>query len=321
MGFSRQEHWSGLPFPSPHIYTIRWKIGSCWEATVWHREAQLRILWWPRGVRWGAEVGDPRRRGSMCMYNCSCCCTTETNAVQQHCKAIILQLKQKQKQKNEKQVSQTQCIQTWVPDLLSHSWSITAFHIWVYQELDPSILSPYSLFLIQQSDQWEKCHQIVADQHLPTPQCLFAIADYFELRITRPRRQDFPLNCLTECKQQFQEWGITKDHYSMNWLCRQRGTQQSLFVKIPLCCPMVTAGASKHVFIIYLLFLLHINDFHPLGCLKPPSSFVFSWRCYWSWGFPPFCWVTQFCISPMDKCYSTLVWFSAVNLSLVSLTI
>ena len=28
MGFSRQEHWTGLPLPSPRIYTIMCKIGT-----------------------------------------------------------------------------------------------------------------------------------------------------------------------------------------------------------------------------------------------------------------------------------------------------
>ena len=32
MGFSRQEYWSGVPLPSPLIYTTMCKIDSWWEA-------------------------------------------------------------------------------------------------------------------------------------------------------------------------------------------------------------------------------------------------------------------------------------------------
>ena len=33
MGFSRQEYWSGLPFPAPHIVSCLWKTDS--EKTYW----------------------------------------------------------------------------------------------------------------------------------------------------------------------------------------------------------------------------------------------------------------------------------------------
>ena len=76
MGFSRQEYWSGLPFPTPRdlpdpgiepmslvspalagrffttstsweaIDTIH-KIDNKWEPTVYHRKL-LSALWWPR---------------------------------------------------------------------------------------------------------------------------------------------------------------------------------------------------------------------------------------------------------------------------------
>ena len=33
-----QQYWSGLPFPSPNIYTTICKIDSLWEFDVWLRE-------------------------------------------------------------------------------------------------------------------------------------------------------------------------------------------------------------------------------------------------------------------------------------------
>ena len=34
MGFSRQEYWSGVPLPSPHIYTTMYKTDNLGEPTV-----------------------------------------------------------------------------------------------------------------------------------------------------------------------------------------------------------------------------------------------------------------------------------------------
>ena len=55
MGLSRQEHWSGMPLPSP-IYTL-----PCVKQLVWScrvaKAAQLSVLSWPRGVKWWGRQG------------------------------------------------------------------------------------------------------------------------------------------------------------------------------------------------------------------------------------------------------------------------
>ena len=40
-GFSRQEHWNALPFPSQNIYINICKIESGWEFTVTMQGAQI----------------------------------------------------------------------------------------------------------------------------------------------------------------------------------------------------------------------------------------------------------------------------------------
>ena len=90
LGFSRQEHWSGLPFPSPmhESETTMCEIDSQWEAAVQHRELSSVLCdnlerW--NGVGW---EGGPRGRG---LY--VCIQLIPFNVQQrptQHCKAIIL---------------------------------------------------------------------------------------------------------------------------------------------------------------------------------------------------------------------------------------
>ena len=41
LGFSRQEHWSGLPFPSPMHESEKWK----WSCSV------IFYSWWPHGLQ------------------------------------------------------------------------------------------------------------------------------------------------------------------------------------------------------------------------------------------------------------------------------
>ena len=43
MGFSRQEYWSGVPLPSPNIYTTICKINGQKEFAVWFRELKLGL--------------------------------------------------------------------------------------------------------------------------------------------------------------------------------------------------------------------------------------------------------------------------------------
>ena len=38
MGFSRQEYWSGLQEPSPHVHTTVFKMDNQWGPIVWHIE-------------------------------------------------------------------------------------------------------------------------------------------------------------------------------------------------------------------------------------------------------------------------------------------
>ena len=50
LGFSRQEHWSGLPFPSPMHESEKWK----WSRSVVSRSSRLYGLWLTRLLcRWG----------------------------------------------------------------------------------------------------------------------------------------------------------------------------------------------------------------------------------------------------------------------------
>ena len=64
MGFSRQEYWSGLPLPSPNIYTTICEIDSQWEFAVWLRELKTKLRndlegW--SGVGSGREVQEGDR--------------------------------------------------------------------------------------------------------------------------------------------------------------------------------------------------------------------------------------------------------------------
>ena len=49
MGFSRQEYWSGLPFPFSYILAMDVNLGKLWEV-VRNMEA------WHAAVHWGGEL-------------------------------------------------------------------------------------------------------------------------------------------------------------------------------------------------------------------------------------------------------------------------
>ena len=54
MGFSRQEHWSGLPFPPPGIFLTQGSNPHLWHLLHWQADSlQLRPLGSPSFYRVG----------------------------------------------------------------------------------------------------------------------------------------------------------------------------------------------------------------------------------------------------------------------------
>ena len=67
MGLSRQEHWSGLPFPSPWLQCRRPQFGSLVRKTRWRREklptpvfypAEFHRLYSPWGPKSQTQLSD-----------------------------------------------------------------------------------------------------------------------------------------------------------------------------------------------------------------------------------------------------------------------
>ena len=51
MGFSRQEYWSGLPFPSPRIYVLKYSLPTS-QIFKLKKICQSGLSWWLNGKEW-----------------------------------------------------------------------------------------------------------------------------------------------------------------------------------------------------------------------------------------------------------------------------
>ena len=73
MGFSGQEYWSGVPLPSPSIYTNIYKIDSQWKFAVWLRELKLGLCNNLDGWKEWEVGGEIQEEGNICTSMVNSC--------------------------------------------------------------------------------------------------------------------------------------------------------------------------------------------------------------------------------------------------------